>query len=459
MSFRSDFAWGAATASYQIEGACDADGKGLSVWDQFSRWPGKVRFGETGDRACDHYHRMNEDVALMADLGLKAYRFSLSWPRLFPEGTGRSNEAGFDFYDRLIDALLARGIAPWITLFHWDYPLSLYHRGGWLNSESPLWFADYATACFERFGDRAKHWITLNEPQMFVGLGHQRGIHAPGLLLPPADLTRISHHVLLAHGKAIQAMRAKATPEHLMGWAPAVPVYTVAPAFVSDPEVVDAARQHHFDWGGVENFAFSAATWTDPTLRGTYPETYIQALGHALPKGWEDDLAAIAQPLDFFGMNIYSASETHARDGNGQLMIRKASDFGPGHARTLIDWPVTPEAVYWGPRFFHERYGLPIVITENGLSCHDWVDGDGNANDPQRVDFMRQYLRQLKRAAEEGVDIAGYFHWSLMDNFEWSEGYRHRFGLIHVDYETLMRTPKASSRWYRNVIETNGASL
>ncbi len=456
-NFPNDFTWGAATAAYQIEGAWQEAGKGPSVWDQMAHWPGKTYRGQTADVGCDHYHHMEEDVDLMGEMGLSGYRFSLSWPRILPEGTGAVNAAGLDFYDRLVDRLLERGVQPWATLFHWDYPLALYQRGGWLNEDSPRWFADYAAVVVEKLGDRVKHWITLNEPQMFVGLGHKAGSHAPGLKLGLADLARITHHVLLAHGRAAQVLREKSPQPCQIGWAPNVNI--VAAYDRDDPEVVDAARQGMFGLHDINQFATGSPVWNDAALLGRYPEKFIEALGYALPAGWEEDLKVIHQPVDFCGMNIYAAWGGHYRDENGEIQYRDAETTHPGYPGTLFQWPVTPEALYWGPRFFYERYKRPIVITENGMSGHDWVHLDGKVHDPARIDFMARYLSEFHRAAGEGVEVRGYFHWSLMDNFEWAEGYRQRFGLIHIDYRTGKRTLKDSAHWYRDLIKSNGDNL
>jgi beta-glucosidase len=454
--FRPDFTWGSATAAYQVEGAFDADGKGLSVWDQFSHTPGKVYQSDNGDTACDHYHRMESDVALMSEFGLQAYRFSLSWPRIMPQGRGEVNAAGLDFYDRLVDALLARNIVPWATLFHWDYPLELYREGGWMNPDSPAWFADYTAVVADKLGDRVRHWMTLNEPQIFVTFGHKTGTNAPGLALPVPDIVRIAHNVLLAHGRAVQTLRSVAAVPSTIGWAPAVGVHAVAPHFASDPEVVQHARDGLFGVPDPDDFSLGAPVWNDAALLGRYPEAYVRAQARYLPAGWEADLAVIKQPLDFCGMNIYAAGWHHTRDAQGKVICRPESQLGPGYPRTLFGWPVTPEALYWGPRFFHERYGVPIVITENGMSGHDWVALDGKVHDAHRIDFTARYLRELRRASSEGVDVRGYFHWSFLDNFEWAEGYKHRFGLVHVDGKTLVRTPKDSAYWYRDVIASNG---
>lgn len=459
ITFRTDFTWGSATASHQIEGAPDADGKGPSVWDQFAHWPGKTFQKATADMACEHYRRMENDVALMAELGLPAYRFSLAWPRILPQGRGAVNGAGLDFYDRLVDALLEKNIIPWATLFHWDFPLELYREGGWLHPDSPAWFADYAAVVAGKLGDRVCHWMTLNEPQMFVKLGHQVGSHAPGVVLPLPDIVRITHHVLLAHGRAVQIIRQCAKLPATIGWAPAVGVSTVDPACENDAEVLQHARDDFFGLANPDDFAGGTVVWNDAALLGRYPDTFIEHHARHLPTTWEADLQIIHQPLEFCGMNIYSAWGRHTRTASGQLAYHHESTYDNGFPRTLFGWPLTPEALYWGPRFFHERYRIPIVITENGMSAHDWISLDGKVHDPQRIDYTTRYLRELRRAVADGVDVRGYFHWSFMDNFEWAEGYKHRFGLVHVDFNTQKRTPKDSAYWYRDVIAANGANL
>ena len=454
-----DFTWGAATASYQIEGGFEADGKGLSVWDQFTHWPSKTFHNQNGDTTCDHYHHMESDVALMAELGLKAYRFSLSWPRILPHGQGALNVVGLEFYDRLVDALLEHQITPWATLFHWDFPLDLYHEGGWLHPDSPRWFADYTSVVANKLSDRVRHWMTLNEPQMFVNLGHQIGCHAPGLVLPTPDIARITHNVLVAHGRAVQVLRAAAKLPAIIGWAPAVGVSAVDPAFADDAEVVQQARDDQFALPDPDNFSQRSAVWNDAVFLGCYPDAFVTRHASHLPKTWEVDLATIQQPLDFCGLNIYYSWGFHTRNSDGRIVQIHESALNAGHPQTLFGWPVTPDALYWGPRFFHERYKIPIVITENGMSGHDWVSLDGRVHDSHRIDFTARYLRALKRAMADGVDIRGYFHWSFMDNFEWAEGYKHRFGLVHVDFATKQRTPKDSAYWFRDVIASNGASI
>ena len=443
--FRADFVWGSGTSSYQIEGTPTQDGGGESVWDVFAHRAGTIKDGHTGDVACDHYRRHRDDVGLMKDLGLGAYRFSLSWPRLFPEGTGRQNEKGFAFYDRLIDDLLGAGITPWITLFHWDYPQALQQRGGWMVRESADWFADYAQAAVVRYSDRVKHWFTHNEPEVFIFLGHHLGTHAPGEKRPWADILRISHNVMLAHGKAVQAMRAHARQKIEIGYVAAL--WPGIPA-TNDQADLDAARRHTF--GGLAGWLL------DPVYKGEYPQQQLAEYGNQVPEHDPADLKIMAQALDFFAMNTYQGNLVRAgADGKPQTV---AWPQGNPHTAFWV-FDVVPQALYWGPRWYHERYKLPIYVTENGMSLTDWVALDGRVDDPQRIDYLRRYLRELARAAGEGVDIRGYFAWSLLDNFEWAEGYRERFGLVHVDFATQQRTPKRSFDWYRETIRANGANL
>ena len=449
MTFPENFVWGAATASYQIEGAFDEDGKGPSVWDAFCRWPGKVYAGDTGDVACDHYHRYREDVQLMSEIGLQAYRFSISWPRVIPEGVGLINEPGLDFYDRLVDALLENNIDPWVTLFHWDYPEALYHKGGWMNRDSVCWFADYAAVVVERLSDRVTHWITLNEPQVFIGLGHGLGVHAPGLRLPDADLLRITHHVLMAHGMAVRAIRENAKAEPLVGVAP-VGVIKV-PANDRGGDIM-AARDATFS---MRDKFWNNVWYADPMILGHYPEEGVKKFGADMPEIRDGDMEIIHQPLDFYATNIYHGDPVILAGPNTWKSVTPPA----GPPLTMMNWRVAPEALYWGPRFLYERYQLPIVITENGLANTDWIHLDGQVHDPQRIDYTTRYLRAYKRAIDKGVEAMGYFHWSLMDNFEWAEGYSRRFGLTFVDYQTQDRVLKDSAYWYKEVIASNGANL
>lgn len=448
--FPEGFVWGAASSAYQVEGAAAEDGRGPSVWDAFCAQEGKVFRGHTGAVACDHYHRFDDDVRLMKSLGLKAYRFSVSWPRVMAEGVGRPNAAGLSFYDRLVDALLEAGIRPWATLFHWDLPQALQAKGGWLDARSPGWFADYASVVVDRLSDRVRDWMTINEPQIFVGMGHRDGTHAPGLKLPTADWLQVGHHALLAHGRAVQVIRSRAKAKPSVGWAPCGRVEYPA---TDTPADIEAARRCMFSVTAKD--CWNNAWWSDPVCLGQYPEDGLRLFGADAPRVGPDDLALINQPLDFYGVNIYSGEPVTAAPGGGAKFV----GWPAGNPMTTFRWNVAPKSLYWGPRFLAERYRLPLVITENGMANLDWVTPDQKVHDPQRIDFTRQYLLELGRAAADGVDVRGYFHWSITDNFEWAEGYRERFGLVHVDYQTLKRTPKDSAIWYRDVIKSNGGSL
>jgi len=451
MSFPEGFVWGASAASYQVEGAASEDGKGPSVWDMMCRKEGAIWNGQSGEVACDHYHRYKEDVALMKEIGLRAYRLSISWPRVIPAGAGSVNLRGLEFYDRLVDELLAAGITPYVTVFHWDYPLELYYRGGWLNPESPDWFAEYTKVVVDRLSDRVTHWMTLNEPQCFVGLGHRDGVHAPGDKLAFREILRLAHHALLAHGRAVEVIRSCSKGEARVGYAP---VGVVKIPASEDPQDIEAARAATFSITEPKDY-WNNTWWMDPVILGRYPEDGLESFADDLPDIKADDVETMCQPLDFLGVNIYQGQKVRAGEGG------RAEPVGlpTGYDITAFRWPVTPEALRWGPRFLFERYGLPIVITENGMSNVDWVSLDGRVHDPQRIDFTRRYLLQLAKAVEDGVDVRGYFHWSIMDNFEWAEGYRQRFGIIHVDYPTQKRTPKDSAYWYKEVIASNGANL
>lgn len=448
MQFPSDFLWGVASSSYQIEGAAAQDGRGPSVWDTFCRTPGKVRDGHTGDVACDHYNRFEDDVRLMASMGVKAYRFSISWSRIFPGGVGSVNQAGLAFYSRLVDALLAHGIQPWVTLFHWDYPEALFKEGGWLNARSPEWFEQYAAAVTRSLSDRVQHWMTINEPQIFIGHGHGDGAHAPGLKLSMPERLRASHNTLLAHGRGVAAIREHAKRPVKVGWA--VCGRADHPA-TTDPRDIDAARKafnsvtRHDSW--------SNTFWADPVCLGRYPDDARTLFGADLPAHNDAEMKLISQPIDFYGVNIYSGDRWCAGPQGEPVLV----PHRPGHPQTAFGWPVTPHCMEWAIRFLSERYKLPIYITENGLACMDWVDVHGNVQDPQRIDFTRRYLESVGRAASDGL-CKGYFHWSILDNFEWAEGYRMRFGLVHVDFDTLVRTPKASARWYAKVMKTGSLS-
>jgi beta-glucosidase len=443
--FGPDFRWGVSTSAYQIEGAAAEDGRGPSSWDTFCAEPGRILNGDTGEVACDHYHRYAEDVALMRDLGVDVYRFSFSWPRIQPSGQGAVNAAGLDFYDRLIDSLLAAGIQPAPTLFHWDTPQPLEDAGGWMNRDITSRFADYASVLASRFADRVPLWITINEPMVLTLLGYAVGGHAPGKQLGFEALP-VAHHQLLAHGRAVQALRA--------GGAAGIGIASNhAPTWpASDsPEDVEAAGLYD----NLINWLFA-----DPVVLGRYPE----GLADAMPGPVAEDLEVISTPLDWFGLNHYAPvcvgaptgdPDTAATDG---IPLPPGLPFEPrsleGYPKTDFGWPVVPAAFGEILRTMKDRYGdrlPPIYITENGCAIND-EPVDGVVTDQRRIDYLDGYLHELKKAIDEGIDVRGYFQWSLLDNFEWSVGYSQRFGLIHVDYKTQARTPKASYHWYRDVI-------
>ena len=452
MGFSDNFVWGAATSAYQIEGGVKGAGKGMHIWDVYTKESGKVYGGHTGETACDHYHRFREDVRIMKEIGLKAYRFSIDWTRVLPEGTGRVNEEGIRFYSDLIDALIENNIEPYITLYHWELPYELYKKGGWMNRDIAEWFGEYAGLVAERFSDRVTHFFTLNEPQCFVGLGFLTGVHAPGLKCPVRDTFEMAHNALRAHGRAVQMLRQHAKQPLTIGYAPTSGI--IYPA--SDrPEDIEAARKKYFSMPEDDsNWTWNVAWWSDPVLLGKYPEEGLKKYEKYLPKITEEDMRLISEPIDVYGQNIYNGRAFRmGADGNPEEVGRV-----PGAGKTAVNWPVTPECLYWGPKFLYERYKKPIYITENGMACHDVVSLDQRVHDPNRIDFLARYLHELKRAAEE-IDLRGYFQWSLMDNFEWEKGYAERFGIVYVDFETQERILKDSAYWYRDVIQTNGRDL
>lgn len=449
MGFAKDFVWGVATSSYQIEGTGRDSGKGQNIWDVFTKEPGRVYEGHTGDIACDHYHRFREDVAYMKELGLKGYRFSIDWSRVLPEGTGKVNKKGIDFYNALIDELLEQGIEPYITLYHWELPYEIYKIGGWMNPEIVEWFGQYARLVAERFSDRVKYFFTLNEPQCFVGLGFLQGCHAPGVKAPLRDTFEMAHNALKAHGRAVQMLRAYGKQNVQIGYAP---TSGMCYPEKETPKDIEAARKALFALpDDLSNWTWNVSWWSDPVILGKYPEEGMKKYEKYLPVITDEDMKLISQPIDFYGQNIYNGRCIRmGTDGRPEEVRRPA-----GFPKTATNWPVTPEALYWGPKFLYERYRKPIYITENGMACHDTVSQDGKVHDPNRIDFLARYLKNLKRAAEE-IDIRGYFQWSLMDNFEWDKGYAERFGIIYVDFETQERIWKDSAYWYRDLIRRNG---
>ncbi len=408
-----------------------------------------------------HHDKLSQDVGMMREMGLKAYRFSLAWSRIQPSGTGLPNEAGLGFYDRLVDELLAANIEPMCTLYHWDLPSALQAQGGWENRDIVAHFAHYTRTVAQRLGDRVKLWATFNEPQIFVPLGLQFGKHAPGLKLPIKNVLQASHNVLLAHGQAVQVLREHA-PNAQVGIVMQTPVGFPS---TDSPADIEAARQFTFGLAPVGQFVAQAlgapvvnpvntGWWCDAVFLGKYPDEGASWYGDAMPTVEPGDMALIAQPLDFCGVNLYFGVEISAENGTSTIVPRQT-----GCPITGMEWPVTPKALQWAARYLFDRYKTPIYITENGLALRDWVSLDGRVHDPQRIDFTTRYLRELAKAVAAGADVRGYFHWSLMDNFEWSEGYKHRFGLVHVDFTTGERTVKESGKWYRELIASNGAGL
>ncbi len=445
-TFPTNFLWGAATSSYQIEGAALEDGKGRSIWDVFCEKPHAIAQKANGITACDHYHRYQEDVNIMAEMGLQAYRFSFSWPRVLPKGMGESNEKGLDFYDKLIDALLEKNIQPWATLYHWDMPFEIYAKGGWLNRDISDWFAEYAQLLARKFGDRVKNWATFNEPQVFILLAHKHCIHAPGHEYSNRELLRSHHHVLLAHGKAVKVLRENVT-ESFIGF-----VNATQPVGVVTNSSEDLNAAHQFFFSEKNPALFNAAWYNDPIVFGKYPEDSQGKFTDCMESIQSGDMEIISSPIDFIGCNTYDTPTLVKTDNMGETVkVMKK----PGEARTAINWGINSKSLYWASYHMYKRYKLPIYITENGISNLDWVHDDGKVHDPQRIDYLKTHLRYLNQAIHDGIDIRGYFQWSLMDNFEWARGYEERFGLIHVDFETLKRTPKDSYYWYSELIKRN----
>jgi len=439
VTFPEGFRWGAATASYQIEGAWNEDGKGESIWDRFSHTPGRVKHGDTGDFACDSYHRADEDVAILRELGLGSYRFSIAWPRIQPTGRGRALQKGLDYYRRLVDALLAAGIRPFPTLYHWDLPQSLEDAGGWPNRDTASRFADYAETMVEALGDRVSDWIVFNEPNIFTTLGYLIGIHAPGRRDPAAFL-RATHTVSLAQGEAVRAMRAMR------------PGLRIGSAFNMSP--CEPATGSAADRAAAERWHAFLNTWfLEPALRGRYPEAFPQGVPLAQMGVEPRDLERVRAPLDFIGINLYMRTVVRAAPedvvGLGAAPVGAGGDEGP---RTEFGWEVWPDSLYDMVMRVTRDYERPVIeITENGCAYGDAPDEDGLVRDDRRIDYYRGYLRALGRAIRDGADVRGYHAWSLLDNFEWAEGFSQRFGLVWVDFDTGERTIKESARWYARV--------
>ena len=441
-AFPQGFVWGSATASYQVEGAVGEGGRGASVWDTFAHTPGKIANGDTGDVADDFYHRYPQDIELMKRLGIKAFRFSVAWSRVFPSGTGRPNQQGIDFYKRLVDTLLAGGIAPYCTLFHWDLPQALQDKGGWENRDTAKAFADYAGYTAGALSDKVQHFMTMNEMRSFVELGYGNGLHAPGLSVGPKRLAQLNHFVCLAHGLSVQAIRAHAKAGTLVGIADNAEA-TVPE--IETPEHIDAARKAMRE----ENAQFLTVV-----EEGRYTDLYLKRLGADAPVFTAEEMATIKSPMDFVGLNVYQPTYVRAdASEKGYTVVPMPASY----PHMLSPWlTVGPEAMYWSPRLVHELWNVQsIYITENGCSSSDRLAPDGEVYDTDRVMYLRNYLTQLRRAVAEGVPVKGYFLWSLLDNYEWADGYEKRFGIVYVDFKTQKRTPKLSAKFYRQVIEGN----
>lgn len=444
-SFPDGFLWGSATASYQVEGAVNEDGRGASIWDTFSHTPGKTHNGDTGDVADDYYHRYKEDIAIMKAIGLKTCRFSIAWPRIFPQGTGSPNPKGIDFYKRMVDALRNAGIEPYCTLYHWDLPQALEDKGGWQSRDTAKAFADYCGYTVGQLSDRISYFMTMNEMRSFVDIGYREGRHAPGLQLDQAKLAQLNHYVVLGHGLAVQAIRAAGKPGTRVGIpdnpAPIVPI-------IESPENIAAAASA---------FREANARFLTVLMEGKYTDAYLEGLGAAAPKFTPEELKIISSPMDFIGLNIYTASYAMAADNKlGFTMVKEPSSYPHMFSSWLT---IGPEALYWVPKTVAKLWGVKeIYITENGCSSDDRVAPDGHVYDSDRIMYLRNYLTELQRATADGVPVKGYFLWSLLDNYEWADGYDKRFGITYVDFKTQKRIPKLSAEFYRNVIVRNAVA-
>jgi beta-glucosidase len=453
MNFPENFLWGTATAAYQVEGAANEDGRGASIWDTFSHTPGKVYRGDTGDIACDQYHRFEEDLDLMAELGLQAYRFSVSWPRIQPEGSGSANQKGLDHYRRLVEGLRERGIEPMLTLYHWDLPQSLEDRGGWTSRETSERFSEYARVVYEALGDSVRFWITLNEPWVSAWLGYGVGVHAPGRK-DTGEALAATHHLLLGHGLALENMRSLGHADNQLGIT-----LNLAPVRAASDDAADAEAARRVD-------GFANRLYLDPIFRGSYPQDMLE---HYRPESdfsfvRDGDLEKISAPIDFLGVNYYmrhtvvgGRRESELATGMRFASVDAATVLPPGVETTAMGWPVESDGLTELLVRLHEEYTQgPIYITENGRAVYDYVDPEGDVDDEERVAFLDAHFRAAHAAMEQGVDLRGYMVWSLLDNFEWAEGYSKRFGIVFVDYGTQRRIPKMSARWYKEVIERNG---
>ena len=441
--FPPGFVWGAAAAAAQIEGAARGDGKGESIWDRFAAVPGNIKNGDTPAVACDHYHRYEADFDLLNQLRIGHYRLSIAWPRVFPAGDGAVNTRGLDFYSRLIDALLARGITPWVTLFHWDLPQALEDRGGWLVRQTVDAFGRYADAVVKHLGDRVTYWFTVNEIPCFIGNGYGNGYFAPGRKISPRDLNQAYHHALLAHGRGVEAVRSFGTPGSRVGLVhnhlPAPPI----PVTETESDIAAARTEYERTNGQLMG----------PVYLGYYPEAFLRDAGADAPRVEPGDMEQIARPTDFLGLNVYAGNFVRAgADSRPEVL-----PFPEGYPEGGLHWlKITPQSMYWSVHFAAEVFGIKsFYMTESGATFDDTLTPAGEVIDLHRREYLRSHLVEVHRAVTEGYDVRGYFLWSLLDNFEWAEGYEKRFGIVHVAFDTQKRTPKLSSRWYAEVIRHN----
>jgi len=438
-TFPESFLWGSATASYQVEGAVHEDGRGATIWDTFSHTPGKTHNGDTGDVADDFYHLYPHDIQLMKEMGLRSFRFSVAWSRIFPSGKGAPNAKGLDFYKRLVDGLLEAGIQPFCTLYHWDLPQALQDKGGWENRDTAKAFADYAGYTAGKLSDKVTQFMTMNEMRSFVELGYKTGVHAPGLRLDAKRVAQLNHYVALAHGMAVQSIRAQTKPGTKVGIADNVEV--TVPVYEAK-EHIEAARKAIREQN---------ASYLTVLEEGKYTDLYLKRLGADAPKFTAEEMEIIRSPMDFVGLNVYTATYVRASDSEQGYEVVRAPESFPHMASPWLT--VGPEALYWGPKLVSEVWGVKTMyITENGASSDDVIAADGHVYDTDRTMYLRNYLTQLQRAVSEGVPVRGYFLWSLLDNYEWADGYEKRFGIVYVDFATEKRTPKLSAAFYKQLI-------
>lgn len=443
-NFRPDFVWGVASSAYQIEGGWNLGGKGPSIWDEFCHSGSNIAYDHSGDTACNHFELYPEDIALMRSLNINSYRFSVSWPRIFPDGNETLNPQGLEYYDNIVNLLLENDITPYITLYHWDLPLALENLGGWQNRETANAFSKFSEFICGHFSDRVRYFITINEPQIISFLGYNTGAHAPGLKLPVEETLNILHNLALAHGMAVSAMRKSAKKPVSIGFSSTGSLcypYEDSNGH-SSPEDILAAENMSFRVTD-DNWNFCHTIFCDAACLGKYPDIDGVPFSELYSFVKDGDLEIIHQPIDFLGLNIYNG---HCVNAHGFI------EREPGFPRTALKWPVTPGVINWGVQFIYKRYKLPIYITENGLACNDKIFLDGKVHDPDRIDFLQRYILELNKAASAGTDIRGYFHWSFTDNFEWNNGYEERFGLVFIDYKTQTRIPKDSALWFSSII-------